>query len=235
MKICRTCKIEKDISNFSIRSRNKKTNKIYYFTDCKECTAINKKIYYQNNKLSFGLKNKEYYKLHKEDIINYKKNYRENNKEKVNIIQRKSESKKRKNNSFFRLRKDISDIIRKVLDNNGGSKKGNSIFDYLPYTMKDLIQHIESLFSHTDNLTSIEKIWMTWKNRGSYNKKIWNDNDPSTWMWQLDHIIPQSDLPYTSMEDENFQKCWALSNLRPLSAKQNLLDGVRKIRHKTGD
>lgn len=39
-------------------------------------------------------------------------------------------------------------------------------------------------------------------------------------------------LPYTSMEDENFQKCWALSNLRPLSAKQNNSDGVRRIRHK---
>lgn len=29
------------------------------------------------------------------------------------------------------------------------------------------------------------------------------------------------------MEDENFKKCWALSNLRPLSAKQNVLDGNR--------
>ena len=29
------------------------------------------------------------------------------------------------------------------------------------------------------------------------------------------------------MEDENFKKCWALSNLRPLNSKQNLLEGNR--------
>jgi hypothetical protein len=76
---------------------------------------------------------------------------------------------------------------------------------------------------------------MTWENRGKYNKKTWNDNDPSTWTWQLDHIIPQSDLPYAEMShnaDSNFQKCWALSNLRPLSSKQNVIDGVRRTRHK---
>jgi hypothetical protein len=33
------------------------------------------------------------------------------------------------------------------------------------------------------------------------------------------------------MEDDNFKKCWALSNLRPLDAKQNLMDGVNRIRH----
>lgn len=73
---------------------------------------------------------------------------------------------------------------------------------------------------------------MSWKNRGKYISKEWDDNDSTTWKWQLDHIIPQSDLPYDSMEHENFHKCWALSNLRPLSAKQNQLDGATKIRHK---
>jgi hypothetical protein len=73
---------------------------------------------------------------------------------------------------------------------------------------------------------------MNWNNQGMYNSDTWNDNDPATWTWQLDHIIPQSDLPYTSMEDENFKKCWTLENLRPLSAKQNLLDGVSRERHK---
>lgn len=26
------------------------------------------------------------------------------------------------------------------------------------------------------------------------------------WEWQIDHIIPQSKLPYTSMKDKNFKK-----------------------------
>lgn len=37
-------------------------------------------------------------------------------------------------------------------------------------------------------------------------------------------------LLYTSTQDENFQKCWALENLRTYSAKQNLLDGSRSER-----
>jgi len=73
---------------------------------------------------------------------------------------------------------------------------------------------------------------MNWNNWGVYKSKNWNDNDSSTWTWQIDHIIPQSNLPYTSMEDENFKKSWDLNNLRPYSAKQNILDGISRVRHK---
>ena len=65
---------------------------------------------------------------------------------------------------------------------------------------------------------------MTWDNYGNYNSISWNDNDTSTWTWSLDHIIPQSEFHYSSMQEENFSKCWSLENLRPYSAKQNLLD-----------
>jgi hypothetical protein len=69
---------------------------------------------------------------------------------------------------------------------------------------------------------------MTWDNQGKYDRKNWDDNAPTTWTWNIDHIIPHSSLPYSSMEDDNFKKCWALNNLRPLSAKQNLIDGNRR-------
>lgn len=46
--------------------------------------------------------------------------------------------------------------------------------------------------------------------------------------WQLGDIIPQSIFPYITMDCEEFRKCWDLSNLRPLSAKQNILDGNRR-------
>jgi hypothetical protein len=75
---------------------------------------------------------------------------------------------------------------------------------------------------------------MNWDNYGKYNPKTWDDNDSSTWKWNIDHIIPQAKLPYTSEKDVNFKKCWSLNNLRPYSAKQNLLDGATKIRHKRG-
>ena len=83
--------------------------------------------------------------------------------------------------------------------------------------MKELKSHIENQFEP----------WMTWNNQGLYNLHTWNDNDSATWTWQIDHIIPQSKLPFMSMEDENFKKCWALENLRPLSSKQNLIESAR--------
>jgi 5-methylcytosine-specific restriction endonuclease McrA len=66
---------------------------------------------------------------------------------------------------------------------------------------------------------------MNWNNHVKYYLNKWNDNDPSTWTWQIDHIIPQSKLLYTNMEDENFNKCWDLNNLRPISSKENLKKG----------
>jgi uncharacterized Fe-S center protein len=45
--------------------------------------------------------------------------------------------------------------------------------------------------------------------------------------WNIDHIIPQSSLPYNSMEEENFQKCWALENLRPMEAFANIKKGKK--------
>lgn len=63
-----------------------------------------------------------------------------------------------------------------------------------------------------------------------FNKR--KDGNSATWKWQIDHIVPQSTFQYASIDCQEFRNCWTLSNLRPLSAKQNLLDGVGKIRHK---
>ena len=70
---------------------------------------------------------------------------------------------------------------------------------------------------------------MAWSNWGKYDVKTWDDNNFATWTWNIDHIIPQDALPYTSMTDENFKKCWALENLRPLSAKVNIIKGNKII------
>lgn len=48
---------------------------------------------------------------------------------------------------------------------------------------------------------------MSWDNYGTY--------------WELDHIIPRFKFYYESYDDEQFKQCWALSNLRPLTIKEN--------------
>lgn len=121
-----------------------------------------------------------------------------NNKETIKI----------KNDVNFILKKKILSLIRKKI-----KKAGVSVVQGLSYSVTDLRIHIESQFES----------WMNWNNQGVYNKTTWDDNDKSTWVWQLDHIIPHSTFNYSSMEDQSFKECWALSNLRPYSAKQNLI------------
>ena len=104
----------------------------------------------------------------------------------------------------LRLRKGIISAIRKTLYKQGKRSDVRS-FEKLPYDLKQVTEHFEGQFDEH----------MTWENYGSY--------------WQIDHIYPQSRLLYDSYDHENFQKCWALSNLRPLEASENSRKGNKII------
>jgi hypothetical protein len=120
-----------------------------------------------------------------------------------------------------RLRKVFSKSIHRELRNLLSNERYVSFTNHLPYTIKELKTHLEQQFEP----------WMTWENWGVYRKELWNDDDSGTWVWHIDHIKPSSEFIYQSMQDEQFKTCWALSNLRPLSAKQNISEGALRIRH----
>ncbi len=147
--------------------------------------------------------------------------YYRTHKEEARIYARTRERKKRKN-TYYRIRQSISRAINRSLKKRGSSKNNQSCLKYLPSSIEQIIAHLENNFEP----------WMTRDNYGVYYADQWDDNDPTTWKWNIDHIIPQSDLPHETMEEENFRKCWALENLRPYSAKQNVLDGSSRVRHK---
>lgn len=212
-----------DISNF-----NKNT---YYCKQCaseykKQLAIKNRKTPLKNVKQNIVAQNKQEYDkqyndINKEKIKIRSKNYYLNNKEKIIEKNRKYSQIKRKIDINYKLKLKLSHSIRQAILNNN-SKKHGSIKDYLPYTIQQLKAYLESLFES----------WMNWNNYGSYKVSTWNDNDSSTWTWQIDHIVPHANFKYASMEDLAFKECWALSNLRPYSSKQNLLDGITRIRHK---
>lgn len=202
-KICTTCKIEKSALEFT-KDLSKKDG---LYSKCKTCCSIKVKAFYIKNCGYKQLQDRKYY---------------ENNKGSIMKRQLIYESNRYQKDIFFRLKRNISKRVNSGLKNQFSSKNNKSILKYLIYTMEELKVHLENQFEP----------WMNWDNHGKYSIKDWDDNDVSTWVWQIDHIIPHSDLPYNSMTDDNFKRCWALSNLRPLSAKQNLIDGVNRIRHK---
>jgi hypothetical protein len=224
-RICSACGARKELTKefFSfVKKRN------VFEAQCKKCVSDKNKIYYQNNRDEKLIKAKTYRKENKEKINSnrrdayskYKKImdlYQENNKEEISEKRRETRKKKYHTDPVYKLKRSISSLVRFII-----KKNNKSIQKYLSYTIDELKTHLESLFEP----------WMNWNNWGVYDKSIWDDNNSSTWTWQLDHIIPQSDLPYASMRDENFKICWSISNLRPYSAKNNSIDGARRTRHR---
>jgi hypothetical protein len=209
-KECSRCREIKNVSDFR-----------KYKTYCKICENLSNKAYKAAHKEEIREYNALYKDIHQEQLSEYNKQYKTVNRDKVLVQRNKHEKDRRDNDPAYKLRQNVSTYINIILKANGGSKNNQSCLKRLPYSIYELKQHLEKQFEP----------WMNWDNHGKYDPKIWNDNDSTTWTWQIDHIIPQSDLPHTSMLDSNFEKCWSLANLRPLSAKQNTADGSTKVRH----
>lgn len=124
-------------------------------------------------------------------------------------LRRNENIKKRiKTDIRFRLRRNFSSSINHKLRKHLSSKEGEHLFSFLPYTLEELKNHIEKQFEP----------WMDWSNWGRGDGK-----------WNIDHIKPDCSFNYKSVEDKEFQDCWALSNLRPLDAIENLKKGSKII------
>lgn len=191
-----------------------KYNSDYYAKNKENSEFIEKrKTYRDANAERQAEWNKEWRKNNKERKYLSDKNYRIENKVKINLQIRE----KKKTNLNYKLRVNMSTFIARVLKKNGTSKRGFSCMQFVDWSIEQLRQHLESQFES----------WMCWENHGKYNKATWDDKDSSTWTWQIDHIIPVSSFTFESMADLSFKECWSLNNLRPLSSKQNLIKGKK--------
>jgi hypothetical protein len=217
MKTCNKCQVLKTDEDFYFINSKKLARRATcilcskkYHEDNIETIKKQRKLYRENNKELFRERN----------ITAKRREQNRLSKQRTKSSTNIRERNKRKNNPAWKLRKYLSSKVTRALKSNGSCKQ-MSFLKFVPYTMDEFKLYLKSKF----------ETWMTWENHGPYKRETWNDNDQSTWTWSIDHIIPQSTLPYTSMEDDNFKLCWSLNNLRPLSSKQNLLEGVTGIRH----
>ena len=204
--------------------KNKEAKNEYrkkYYEENIDKVLENRKKYCEENKEEILEKSRKYYKENKEEILEGNKKWREENKEKLRegnkkyrqenkekIKKYRSEYYKEKYHTdpCYKLRSIVSSSIWHYLKNGKG---GESIAKYLPYTIDQLREHLESQFED----------WMTWDNHGLYH--------PTEKRWQIDHIKPQSVLleGVISMDDPKFRECWALENLQPLEAMENAKKG----------
>lgn len=203
-RVCTSCLVEKENTESYFSYHDKKANRLR--TVCKQCCNL-KKIQRRKNNLEKHLTiERERYIKYRDDIRARAKRdrakYRHHHHKYYERV---------KKDATFRLRKAVSTSIHFRLKKLNTSKRGQRSFDKLGYTAQQLKEHLESQFEP----------WMNWENYGVCV------DDKKT--WHIDHIYPHSLLPYSSMDDENFKKCWALENLRPLEAKANIAKGNKVI------
>jgi len=235
-KTCSKCGNEKSINEF-YKDKSKKDN---LTSRCKECISeyypnnfeiIKQRIkkWIKNNPEKVKIKNEknnEYHKnhpqQHRQCAIKYKKNHKNEIKEyflkyrQINKIKLKEYSKKwrnknieyirkysrnwdkekRKTDISFRLNRNMSCAIRSSLK---GGKKGRHWEGFVGYDTVQLKQHLERQFKDD----------MTWELflKGEIH---------------IDHRIPISIFNITSAKCKGFKACWALENLQPMWAKENI-------------
>jgi hypothetical protein len=149
-----------------------------------------------SNKEYMSNKSKTWYEQNKEHRKEYLKKYREKNIDKIREVKRTYEKTRKYNDPLYKLIANFRTAIYQVLKENNIQKNGH-YFEVLQYTPEDLIVHLENQF--TDG--------MSWENYGE---------------WHVDHLLPISLHNIQEIGDEEFMKCWSLSNLQPLWADENI-------------
>lgn len=100
------------------------------------------------------------------------------------------------------IKRDLSMQAKKYREDISIPVVWNYIEENLGYSAEDLCNHLEDQFEP----------WMRWDNHGRGNHAQF---------WQIDHIIPRHTLVFESIDNPNFEKCWALENMRPLCQHKN--------------
>lgn len=206
-KECACCHQEKDLGEF-YTDRSRRDGATSW---CKQCTherdltrdketgrarALN---YYHNHR------DEQRAKRNTDEKRAWCRAYYDKNKEKI-LNQRRERgayrsgyaTKRRSVDVTYRIHTIVGNAIRYILN---GKRKSSSWTKLLGYDAVALKIHIEKQFIGD----------MSWGNYGT--------------LWHIDHIIPVSAFNITSEGDLDLKRCWALSNLRPLYAIENLKKG----------
>ena len=180
------------------------TYKQEYYDKHKEETQQYQQKYYMENKNKLSEQYKIYRKEHKEEIKLYRINNKEKLKEYNKEYGRGYQVRMRKVDLKFNLNCKMKSAINISLK---GGKTGRHWETLVGYTLENLIEWL--------------KITM-----------------PEGYTWQdymegrlhIDHKIPISVFNFKTPEHPDFKRCWALSNLQLLPAKENLIKSNKLLR-----
>jgi len=199
---CKLCRGNKSNEQLSEEKQEKLIHLKTGLKTCKYCKheyTLSEfvKDKYARDKLSMRCKTcwKPIWEAKRSKYAPQRKNYNVNKKFSQPYMEKKRRrERERRQNPFYKMSNNISLSIRRSLSS---SKNGNHWELVVGYSLNDLQIHLEKQFV----------VGMTWKNYGIE--------------WHIDHKRPICSFNITSINDEEFKRCWALDNLQPLWAMDN--------------
>lgn len=208
-KICNECKAEKAFNDF----HKSKTGRFGITAVCKICANKRSSAWRKKNKEKHNEYNKQWHKNNpipgrKRAAIWAKENSNKSQRNKNKWYKKNKEyyrirQEKRRQNPIYKLNCSMSSGISCSLKKGKGHKSWTKL---VPYTLKQLKNHLERQF----------KPGMTWENYGK---------------WHIDHKIPLSVHNFTQPDHIDFKRAWALKNLQPMWAKENMSKGAKLQKH----
>ena len=176
------------------RENNRKRCKEWYLNNREKHDQYNKK----NNpkyKERKNKRNRQYYEENKEKRLKQIADWSKSNPDKIKIIK----SKCYKNNKIkleYRINNNIRNAIWRFLKKNKNGKHWETL---VGYNLNKLKKHLVKTMPEG----------YTWQ-------------DYMEGKLHIDHIIPASVFNFDCPEHIDFKRCWALSNLQLLPAKENI-------------
>ena len=209
--VCKNCyDLRINEYNENNKEKRKEVNKKY-----NDSVKERRKGYYQENKERIIKRvSDRYFNVVKPNITDIDKEkgrdrsnkWRLDNPDKIKEYRLRSKdtkkdwyNNKRKSDNLFRLKDNISSLIRLTIKRNGFSKKSKT-HQILGCSFEEFKAHIESLWEP----------WMNWENYGLYNGEL-------NYGWDIDHIVPSS----SAINEEGVIALNHYTNLQPLCSKVN--------------
>ena len=153
----------------------------------------------EKNREEMSESGKKYYRNNIEKVKERQRKYRINNRD----IRRKNWKKRYENDLKFNINSKVKKRIKESLKKTKyirNRKDGRQWEAIVGYTVNALIKRLKKTMPEG-------YAWKDFLNGGLH----------------IDHIIPKSVYNFDRVENPDFKRCWALSNLRLLPAKENMI------------
>lgn len=208
------------IDTTNVTKKNLKRKSWKGITDPKLREKLRKRDYYENNKEKVNNRNKAYHKANKEKLKEYRKNYNELNEEKQKIYHKQY---REQNKSIIKEKKRVRYQKEKEKVNEQNRIRYNQDVNY---KLKCRLRHRLRMSLKNDFKTgsSVKDLGCNVRELKSYlESKFLPGMSWNNWSndgWHIDHIKPLASFDLT--DRQQFLEACHYTNLQPLWAKDNL-------------